>query len=344
MAKEMHITSVKNILILLIIALYAPNALAWGRLGHETVAEVATYLIRGSHAEMKLKALLKGEETLVTASVWADCAKGFQYCHAEPTPEMERFVKQNPKHHHYHYADVPFQSKHYEGQGAGAQPDDVVHVLKDAIQTLRTGTAPAGRSWTQREALFLVVHLVGDIHQPLHVGAGYIDDQLHFVIPNNNAEAETMNTAGGNLLCYRTKPLHAAWDDDFVVHAMRKKGVKTPYEFSKGLILSAEKSVAPSSKPEDWVEAWADESLQLSSQALKRVSVISVRQAGSGRFVCGKTGDAEAPRSHPSQPEPKKVWDITLPEDYPEQASHEVTHRLAQAGGRLALVLKAIWP
>jgi hypothetical protein len=344
MGIKMRLTSAKKLLIVTIFCLIAENAFAWGRLGHETVAEVAGYLMKGSHAEQKVQALLKKDESLISASVWADCAKGFQYCHAELTPEMDRFVHENPKHHHYHYADVPFQSKHYEGKGAGAHPDDVVHVLKDAIQTLRTGTAPAGRSWTQREALFLVVHLVGDIHQPLHVGAGYIDDQLHFVIPSSDKEADAMNTAGGNLLCYRTKPLHAAWDDDFLVHAMREHHVKDPFTFSKGLVMSAGSMLAPSGKPEEWVEAWADESLALSAQALKRVSVISVREAGKGRALCGKPSDSEISHENPSHSVSKKVWDVTLPEDYPEQASHEVTHRLAQAGGRLALVLKAIWP
>ena len=340
----MHLNSMKKILISVIVCFFAQNALAWGRLGHETVAEVALHLIRGSHAEAKVKALLKGEETLVTASIWADCAKGFQYCHAELTPEMVGFVHHNPKHHHYHYADVPFQNKQYEGQGGGAHPDDVVHVLKEAIQTLRIGSPPAGRTWTQREALFLVAHLTGDIHQPLHVGAGYIDDQLHFVVPANNKEAESMNTAGGNLLCYRTKPLHAAWDDDFVVHAMREHHDKTPLEFSKGLVLSAESMSAPAGRPEEWVGAWANESVELASQALKRVSVVSVRDAGKGRALCGKSSQNEIPHENASHPEPKKVWDISLPEGYPEQASHEATHRLAQAGGRLALVLKAVWP
>ena len=340
----MHLTSMKKIFISLIFCLFSQNALAWGRLGHETIAEVAIHIMRGSHAETQVKALLKGGETLVTASIWADCAKGFQYCHAELTPEMQNFVHHNPKHHHYHYADVPFQNKQYEGQGGGAHPDDVVHVLKEAIQTLRTGSPPAGRSWTQREAFFLVVHLLGDLHQPLHVGAGYIDDQLHFVIPANNKDAQSMNTAGGNMLCDRTKPLHVAWDDDFVVHAMRAHHDQTPLEFSKGLVISASSLTAPRGNPEEWVEAWANESVALSYQAFKHISIVSVRGAGKGRASCGQSSENEIPHENPSHSDPKKVWGITLPEGYPDQASHEVTHRLAQAGGRLALVLKAIWP
>jgi S1/P1 Nuclease len=340
----MSLNSVKNTLFLLIMCLLTQNAFAWGRLGHETVAEISAHLIRGSHAEIKVKALLKGDENLAAASIWADCVKGFQYCHVDLTQEMKDFVRQNPKHHHFHYADVPFQSQHYEGQGGGSSPDDVVHVLKEAIQTLRTGAPPLGRSWTQREALFLVVHLVGDIHQPLHIGAGYVDEQLHFVVPSSNKEADAMNTAGGNLLCYRTKPLHAAWDDDFVLHAMREHHVKDPIEFSKGLVISAESILPPSGKPEDWVEDWANESLALSAKALKRVTIVSVREAGKGRGLCSKTPDSEILPELSSHGDPKKVWEITLPEGYPEQASHEVTHRLAQAGGRLALVLKAIWP
>lgn len=344
MGIEMHQKPLKNLLISLIFLLFAHDALAWGRLGHETVAEVARYEIRGSHAEAEVKALLKGEESLVSASIWADCAKGFQYCHADLSPEMDHFVRNNPKHHHYHYADIPFQDKHYEGQGIGANPNDVVHVLKDAIKTLRTHTPPAGRSWTEREALFLVIHLIGDIHQPLHVGAAYVDAELHFFVPNDTKQAEATNTSGGNILCYRTKSLHAAWDDDFVLHAMREHHVKDAFEFSKGLVISAHAMATPSGNPEDWVESWADESLELSAQALKRVSVVSMHEGGTARSPCANPHANEKTNEKQEHADSRKGWDITLPEGYSEQASHEVTHRLAQAGGRLARVLKAIWP
>jgi len=343
MSGEMNLTSLKKLLFASILVLFASNAMAWGRAGHETVAEIASQLLMGTHAEQKLKYLLVGEETLVSVSIWADCVKGFQYCHAPLTPEMQAFVHHNPKHHHYHYADLPFQAQHYTEQGIGAHSDDVVHVLSEAIVTLRQGYPPPGRSWSQREALFLVVHLMGDLHQPLHVGAAYLDDHLQFTVPTNTRQADQMNNQGGNLLCNRSRPLHAAWDDDYVARVMRMHHAKTPAELSQDLVRTAGAIPIPSGQPEEWVKQWADESLKVSFQALNRISVVDVRGAGKGRAACSQSHEPDL-LSDQTDSQAKKVWNIVLPEGYAEQASTTVADRMTLAGGRLALVLKTVWP
>src|SRR5436305_60186 len=62
------------------------SAPAWTEEGHQAVGAIADTLIKGHAAEQHVKQLL-GTETLSTASVWADQAKGY----GAQTDEMEEF-------------------------------------------------------------------------------------------------------------------------------------------------------------------------------------------------------------------------------------------------------------
>src|SRR5436305_1551749 len=84
------------------------SAFGWGSEGHETTGAIADQLIKGSEAEKQVRALL-GDESLSTASLWADQVKGY----GEQTPEMDQFKKANPAHAQSHYTDIPFQEKRY---------------------------------------------------------------------------------------------------------------------------------------------------------------------------------------------------------------------------------------
>ena len=61
--------------------------------------------------------------------------------------------------------------------------DDVVQVVKHAFNVLR-GRAPnqGPAILNQRNALWLLDHLVGDMHQQLHVGAIYFDGECAQVV------------------------------------------------------------------------------------------------------------------------------------------------------------------
>ena len=134
----------------------------------------------------KVKEILGGE-TLATVSIWADCAKGFTYCHRAPSHEEQVYASKNPEHHNFHYADIPYQESAYVDASAGSAKYDAVHVISYAVAVLR-GNAPANDSinLTQREALWVLAHVVGDIHQPLHVAALYYDKAVsytHLTLP-----------------------------------------------------------------------------------------------------------------------------------------------------------------
>jgi hypothetical protein len=311
------------------------TALAWGHQGHQAVGFIAASMIKGTKAEKHVKALLRPGETLATAAEWADCAKGYSYCHVDPTDEMKEFATHNPNHHAYHYTDIPFQLTSYKKGEIGTTTDDVVAILEDAIRVLK-GQAPQDPAHvlTQREALFMLAHMTGDIHQPLHVGAAYISDANEFIVPRDDAEAKATATQGGNLLCDRSKGVHSFWDTDLVIKAMRSLHATTPEELAQALLPKARKSKANAGAVSGWPSHWATETLHLSTLELSELTLLQKRKSGSSTTPC----QASDPNSN------EFVWDVRLPDQYDTEGAVTAGDQIAKAGARLAKTLQAIWP
>src|SRR5205823_5302485 len=70
------------------------------------------------------------------------------------------------------------------------------------------------RKITRPVALVLLAHYVGDIHQPLHVGAAYFDSNGKLIDPNTDDSA--MEDKGGNAISFGGTTLHGYWDSDTV--------------------------------------------------------------------------------------------------------------------------------
>jgi hypothetical protein len=118
---------------------------------------------------------------------------------------------------------VAFQHDRYDRAFIGTSDHFVVSALNAAIEVLRGLPAPAPFIIRDRqEALFVLAHFIGDVHQPLHVGALYLDahDQ-HFDPDLNGPPLDTRtSTRGGNSIGLRNgtstgssaSNLHAEWD------------------------------------------------------------------------------------------------------------------------------------
>ena len=115
--RQRYGTAVKLVCLLFVFG--CARVWAWGHEGHETIGAIADTLLTGTPAAQHLQRILSPGETLATAAVWADCAKGFLYCHRALTPEMQAFVDANPRHHNYHYTDVPFEETQYMAGAVG---------------------------------------------------------------------------------------------------------------------------------------------------------------------------------------------------------------------------------
>lgn len=316
--------------IFLIAIISTSTVFALGREGHETTGIVAAKLISGTRAEKEVAKILKSGEDLATASRWLDCAKGFRYCRTEPTAEMKDYARKNPRHRTYHYADIPFQDGIYKDSAVGANPEDVVHILSQAIAVLqgKTDTTNNPHGFTKREALFLIAHLVGDIHQPLHVGAAYLDADDEFVVPTSEDEVKSgqvVETHGGNWLMLGSHNLHGLWDTDLVQRAMRREHASTPQEFADALLAKRYPKPTDRGNVVTWPRKWADESVKLSKTFLENVTLDERSE------VEDKDG------SH-------SVWTITLPRTYMPKGTIQIGKQVYLAGYRMAEVLKAVWP
>ena len=342
------------------------NALAWGNDGHRAVGAIADQLLKGSAAQAKIAALLLPGETLELIANWPDCVKG-AYCGPQ-SPEMLAYVAANPKHSEYHYTDIPFQNAHYHDGATGSAGDDIVQTLKQAISVLqgKLDAASNPHRFTPRQALILITHLVGDIHQPLHVGAAYVAKDGRFVVPETQAQIDGLaifDARGGNNLLLDdaqitalsdavipaalpleegavqaaavkpaaypkspTKPLHSYWDSTVVDYAMRRLSTRTPRQFAQTVIASQPEVPANSGDPVTWPYQWADASLAASKIAYAGVV------AGPAMQQTSRKG------------EPYYVWALTVPGDYPVPSSALARTQLINGGYQLAAVLRAIWP
>ena len=300
---------------------------AWGASGHETVAAMADQLIAGRRAAAEVRKLLKPGETLQSVANWADCAKG--YC-GELTEELKEFVRRNPHHARYHYTDVPFQADAYEEGGVGTSDDDIVHILKQCIAVLKGATDrnanPHGLS--PREALLLLVHLLGDVHQPLHVGSAYVSDKNTFVVPATAAAVDNeliFGTAGDNDLMFESKSLHEFWDGRAVEEAMRHANARTPEEFATRLMRASPDLPIVNGDVSKWPGKWATETLGAAKLAHAGLSIDQREEAQK--------------RSR----ETRFLWRVSAPSGYAQSAGTLAAQQLTRAGYRLAAVLEAVW-
>ena len=220
----------------------AQPAAAWGPQGHQTVGAIADRLLEGTRAGEEVRRLLAGEPLRV-AALWADCAKNVterpphRYVENRRFPDCTAFESQagesalvdyvarnlaacrpRPReescHKQYHYADVAVQREAYRRGQVGTSSHDIVAALQSCIDVLQGRPASTPIDLRSREeALRLLAHLVGDLHQPLHVGAVYLDDAGRLLDPDRDGLREGSDTRGGNaLLATRSQRLHGQWD------------------------------------------------------------------------------------------------------------------------------------
>lgn len=127
-------------------------AFCWGLTGHRVVAEIAENHL-SKKAKKELRKLI-GRETLAWWANWPDFIKSDSaWRHASP----------------WHYVDVAghiskdsfvVALKNLPGKTLYTQIPAMIAQLKDKSQSIEQ----------RRTALAFLVHLIGDLHQPLHVG------------------------------------------------------------------------------------------------------------------------------------------------------------------------------
>jgi hypothetical protein len=353
----------------------APELLAYGPLGHEIVGGIADELLAHKPAGAQISALIDGM-TLKKASVVADEIKGWdkngpddlnQFPHYRDHLEIDRqlrdFWRANqpahdmrtaaPSHHWFHYTDVPvIRGEKYADGKAGRSRWDIVHMIPYCVSVLEGETPEANeRKITKPVAVILLAHYVGDIHQPLHVGAKYFDNSGRVIDPDKGQPY--LADEGGNTFALHlkdeppprrgvhTKKFHGFWDFD-AVNALLPQIPKTMSKYERRKQIDAAKieliHKLATHEPQGWrmpprldiktyAECWANEILPIACEAHERLQFSDVKalQEEEGRIVA--SGQA---REKPS------VDGVA----YREWAKNIAREELHKAGWRVADLLE----
>lgn len=204
-------------IVLVLLVLAAPPAFAWGPRGHRIVARLAeAQLTPRARAEAQRLLAVRGARHLADIANWADDLRDIDPALYRKTRRLH-FVN-------FHSRDCIYRPPRdcRNGECAVAAIDRYSAILADR-----------GRSDAERaEALAFLVHLVGDVHQPLH--------------------ADYRHDAGGNDFQVRWhghgSNLHRIWDSAM----LDSTGLSTSGYADK--LLAAHAPVAAGGTPADWAE------------------------------------------------------------------------------------------
>ena len=143
----------KKLALFALAAVYALSGFGWGATGHRATGLIAEQYL-DAKAKKKINELLKGE-SLAMASNWMDEIK---------SDSTYDFMND------WHWVTIE-SSQTYE-QSKKNPNGDLIKTLERIISELKKHQLGAKK---EMEYLKILVHLVGDIHQPFHVGC--CDDQ-----------------------------------------------------------------------------------------------------------------------------------------------------------------------
>jgi hypothetical protein len=203
-------------LLLLVLCALESQAFAWGSQGHQVIANVAWQaLTPKSRDEVSQLLATEPGQTLESIATWADE-------HRSPATSS------------WHYVNFPRNSCKFEPERDCAGGQCVVGAIEKNLSVLASNADDKARL----KALKYLVHLVGDIHQPLH--AGYKDDR------------------GGNTYSLRAfmrqSNLHSVWDSGLIAQLELD---------NQALTRILQRSVAPKEVREISVVGMAEESCRL---------------------------------------------------------------------------------
>ena len=336
--------------------LYPTASSAWGYQGHKVVGSVADKLLNPTAKQQVARILDIPKPELRTAGPWADCVKSvvryddgtFHYevdpNHLEyevpctPFNSMEErarivdYARRNWStcsytpdgfergcHNTFHFDDIAIQRSRFDRNFLGQNEHDLVAAIGAAIAVLTDKPAPPPFPFSikdKKEALLMLAHLIGDLHQPLHVGSVYLDAKGKLVDPDAaHAIDPATETIGGNAIQDQNISLHHEWDDiptDIGEAATRE------------LLADAKSLPASQGGIGDWPAAWASDTILVSHEAFAGLT-----------FAYSET-----------MPNGKTKWNVAFDDHVAYLRSMDAIKRrqLSKGGARLAELLNAIWP
>jgi hypothetical protein len=311
----------KCVSIIAIVNLLVCRAYSYGPEGHSMVGAIADEKLAVKPAGKKVTRLLGGV-SLAEAALLPDKIKDWDgkvpgtivpshliknkklaaqflaFWEANPPSHNDA---NTPSHHIFHYTDVPVLDleKYSDGQ-TGRNQFDIVHMIPFCIRVLTGEESDQNpRKITRPVAVALLAHYVGDIHQPLHVGAEYFDKAGHPADPDKGVTA--IGDEGGNGLTLVSNEisdhghtnnyagLHHYWDNQTVTTAFELVRMEVnpahPATVKTSDIAHHFATQEPANwklgsqvNVKDWSEKWADEILPVAQEAHERLEFSGVHE------------------------------------------------------------------
>lgn len=205
----------KQIAVFILIIATAFNAMAWGPKGHDTVAYIAEKHL--SKRTLKRVTEILDGKSLVYVANWMD--------NASHTDEYA-YTKT------WHYVNVDPE----EGTYANSKKDvagDAVTAINALVDNLKSGELTPEQ---ERVQLMMLIHIVGDIHCPMHAGR------------------KSDRGGNGTQVKYfgKQKKLHSVWDSE-IVESAHRWGYSEWQEQVDRATAKQEKAMAQGT-PNDWIE------------------------------------------------------------------------------------------
>jgi hypothetical protein len=176
--KKLFLTSM--LLFLITTSKTYANGQEWGATGHRTVGAIAQEHLNKS-AEKKIEKLLKGESLALVSTFGDDIKSDKRFKHLDP----------------WHYINMPFDVA-YENSNKNPE-GDIYKAIMTCISIVKNKNA------SDDDKIFhlkMLVHLIGDLHQPMHVGR--VEDK-----GGNTIQLQWFKS-GTNL--------HRVWDSNLIDH------------------------------------------------------------------------------------------------------------------------------
>lgn len=186
---------------------------------HRTIGALAqSFLTKNALKEVSRITSKINNVGLEEIATWADLIK--PTVKNKPTDkDTLDFLAEYPDTREWHFVNLPLDATGYDTNlySAFTRENDIVHSTNECIKVLTGGS----KKFTELNALRWLVHLIGDMHQPLHIACGYIDYQPQIpkiifdkdtILQNNLLQKS--DKGGNNINLTASKSLHSYWDDD----------------------------------------------------------------------------------------------------------------------------------
>lgn len=303
----------RSLRILFCLLISATQLPAWSGPGHMTVAAIAyrnlspevrqkaTDLLKNHYEYSKWKAEIPENDKTMDEGIVA-------FMGASKWPDEIKYGNSTFNHKEWHYVDFPLIAPDFPIKPSPAPGNDIIYAIDYCTKTLKDPktTDKAKAYW-----LCWLIHIVGDISQPLHCCCLVNDD---FPAP--------MGDRGGNLIFVRQGTskgvaLHKMWDDAMGktngFHTKQLRGyvnqaIELDSEFKRDALGELKKNTT--------AESWARESRQI---AVDRVYL-------HGQLKYGKTAESA----------------VDLPDGYTKNLKMIAQRQVAITGYRLADLIREV--